>query len=79
MFISNMHPLFCLSIGLAIAKRLGEEGAQVVVSSRKLANVERAVGELQGMGISVLGIPCHVSKNQDRQTLIDKVLVTLVT
>ncbi|KAG0714009.1 Dehydrogenase/reductase SDR family member 4 [Chionoecetes opilio] len=59
-------------IGLAIARRLGEEGAQVVVSSRRPANVERAVAELQGLGCSVLGVPCHVSKTEDRQTLIDK-------
>ncbi|XP_050711781.1 dehydrogenase/reductase SDR family member 4-like isoform X2 [Eriocheir sinensis] len=59
-------------IGLAIAQRLGEEGAQVVVSSRKAANVQRAVEELQGLGCTVMGVPCHVSKGQDRQTLIDK-------
>lgn len=59
-------------IGLAIARRLGEEGAKVVVSSRKPANVERAVADLQGIGCTVVGIPCHVSKHQERQSLIDK-------
>ncbi|MPC18292.1 Dehydrogenase/reductase SDR family member 4 [Portunus trituberculatus] len=59
-------------IGFAIAQRLGQEGAKVVVSSRKPANVERAVADLQGIGCTVVGIPCHVSKQQERQSLIDK-------
>ncbi|XP_018020127.1 dehydrogenase/reductase SDR family member 4 [Hyalella azteca] len=33
-------------MGLAIAKRMGQEGARVVVSSRRSHNVERAVQEM---------------------------------
>ena len=40
-------------IGYAIAKKLGEEGAHVVVSSRKLANVERAVKDLKAANLQV--------------------------
>lgn len=40
-------------IGLAIARRLAENGAKVVVSSRKQANVDRAVAELQADGLQV--------------------------
>ncbi|XP_045583541.2 dehydrogenase/reductase SDR family member 4 [Procambarus clarkii] len=61
-------------IGLAIARRLGEDGAHVVVSSRKQANVDSAVAELEGLGCSVLGLTCHVAKDQDRQNLISKTL-----
>ena len=53
---------FSFSIGFAIAKKLGQDGAKVVVSSRKAANVSRAVTELQDLGIPVLGVPCHVAK-----------------
>lgn len=61
-------------IGLAIARRLGEDGAHVVVSSRKQTNVDSAVAELKGLGCSVLGFTCHVAKEQDRQNLISKTL-----
>ncbi|XP_042207246.1 dehydrogenase/reductase SDR family member 4-like [Homarus americanus] len=61
-------------IGLAIAQRLGEDGAHVVVSSRKQTNVDSAVSELEGLGCSVLGLTCHVAKGQDRENLISKTL-----
>lgn len=59
-------------IGLAIACRLGKDGAHVVVSSRKQANVDSAVAKLEELGCSALGITCHVGKDQDRQNLITK-------
>ena len=34
-------------IGFAIARRLAEDGANVVVSSRKASNVEEAVNEIK--------------------------------
>eukprot|EP01134_Creolimax_fragrantissima_P007857 CFRG7857T1 len=58
-------------IGYAIAKRLGEEGAHVVVASRKQANVDRTVKELSELGISAEGVACHVGNAEDRQRLID--------
>lgn len=62
-------------IGFAIAKRLGFEGAKVVVSSRKQANVEEAVKSLKDQGISdVLGVTCHVSKESDRKKLFDETI-----
>ncbi|EDL36300.1 dehydrogenase/reductase (SDR family) member 4, isoform CRA_b, partial [Mus musculus] len=57
-------------IGFAIARRLAEDGAHVVVSSRKQQNVDRAVATLQGEGLSVTGIVCHVGKAEDREKLI---------
>lgn len=59
-------------IGYAIAKRLGEEGAKVVVSSRKQKNVDEAVKSLKDKGISdVLGVVCHVAKESDRRNLFE--------
>ncbi|XP_053218911.1 dehydrogenase/reductase SDR family member 4-like 2 isoform X2 [Podarcis raffonei] len=61
-------------IGLAIARRLAQDGAHVVVSSRKQANVDRAVAELQTENLSVSGLVCHVGKAEDRQHLINAAL-----
>uniref|UniRef100_A0A452QM60 Dehydrogenase/reductase 2 n=2 Tax=Ursus americanus TaxID=9643 RepID=A0A452QM60_URSAM len=57
-------------IGFAIARRLAEDGAHVVISSRKQQNVDRAVAELQGEGLSVTGTVCHVGKAEDRERLV---------
>lgn len=60
-------------IGYAIAKKLGEEGAHVVVSSRKMDNVERAVSDLKAANLQVTGMACHVGKAEDRKALFDLV------
>lgn len=58
-------------IGLAIAKKLAEDGAKVVISSRKQANVDKAVNELQNMYPNqVAGTICHVGKEEDRENLV---------
>nr|KAF6499772.1 hypothetical protein HJG59_003868 [Molossus molossus] len=57
-------------IGFAIARRLAQDGAHVVVSSRKQQNVDRAVAALQGEGLSVTGTVCHVGKAEDRDRLV---------
>lgn len=61
-------------IGYAIAKRLGEDGAKVVVSSRKQKNVDKAVETLKGENLDVCGIVCHVGKKEDRSKLIEKAI-----
>ncbi|CRK94633.1 CLUMA_CG008133, isoform A [Clunio marinus] len=62
-------------IGFAIAKRLGVEGAKIVVSSREQANVDEAVNLLKKQGISdVLGVTCHVAKENDRTKLFDETI-----
>ncbi|XP_007130143.1 dehydrogenase/reductase SDR family member 4 isoform X2 [Physeter macrocephalus] len=57
-------------IGFAIARRLAQDGAHVVVSSRKQQNVDRAVATLHGEGLSVTGTVCHVGKGEDRERLV---------
>ncbi|XP_062945330.1 dehydrogenase/reductase SDR family member 4-like isoform X2 [Cynocephalus volans] len=57
-------------IGFAIARRLAQDGAHVVISSRKQQNVDRAVAELQGEGLSVTGTTCHVGNAEDRKRLV---------
>ncbi|KAL7637882.1 UNVERIFIED_CONTAM: hypothetical protein RMT77_011494 [Armadillidium vulgare] len=61
-------------IGYAIAKRLGEEGASIVISSRREKNVSNALTSLKEYGFPVLGLTCHVSKEEDRKKLINETL-----
>ncbi|XP_071450942.1 dehydrogenase/reductase SDR family member 4 [Hetaerina americana] len=61
-------------IGFAIAKRLADEGASVVVSSRKEKNVQDAVRKLSQEGLSVDGVVCHVSKSEDREKLFKRAI-----
>uniref|UniRef100_A0A8D2AQP8 Dehydrogenase/reductase SDR family member 4 n=1 Tax=Sciurus vulgaris TaxID=55149 RepID=A0A8D2AQP8_SCIVU len=61
-------------IGFAIARRLAQDGAHVVISSRKQQNVDKAVNILQGEGLSVTGTVCHVGKAEDRERLVAMVL-----
>ncbi|KAG9486944.1 hypothetical protein GDO78_007027 [Eleutherodactylus coqui] len=58
-------------IGLAIARRLAQDGAKVLVSSRKQQNVDKTVQELKMEGLDVEGTVCHVGKNEDRVKLVN--------
>ena len=60
-------------IGFAIARSLGQEGAHVVICSRKAAKVDRAVKTLKNEGISITGMPCHVGKPENRKAILDKI------
>ncbi|KAL4692617.1 hypothetical protein H8959_016427 [Pygathrix nigripes] len=57
-------------IGFAIARRLAQDGAHVVVNSWKQQNVDQAVAMLQGEGLSVTGTVCHVGKTEDPEQLV---------
>ncbi|XP_047397602.1 dehydrogenase/reductase SDR family member 2, mitochondrial-like [Sciurus carolinensis] len=61
-------------IGFNIARRLAQDGAHVVISSRKQQNVDQAVNTLQGEGLSVTGTMCHVGKAEDRERLVSTAL-----
>ncbi|XP_004926004.1 dehydrogenase/reductase SDR family member 4 [Bombyx mori] len=58
-------------IGYAIAKRLGSEGASVVICSRKESNVGKAVQSLRSEGITVEGVVCHVANHEHRRRLFE--------
>ena len=68
--------LFFYSIGYAIARRLGLDGASVMVSSRRQQNVQQAVEKLKEENIDVAGVVCHVGKQEDRTQLIKEVGMT---
>jgi len=61
-------------IGYAIAEGLAENGAKVVISSRKETNVEEALQQLKSKGLEVSGCVCHVAKEGDRTKLLEETL-----
>ncbi|XP_037531708.1 dehydrogenase/reductase SDR family member 4 [Nematolebias whitei] len=61
-------------IGLAAAQALGKRGAHVVVSSRRQANVDKAVALLKSQSIAVTGTTCNVGKGEDREKLVQTAL-----
>ncbi|CAG5123419.1 unnamed protein product, partial [Candidula unifasciata] len=63
-------------IGFAIARRLAQDGAKVMLSSRKQQNVDKAVKELRAENLNVDGIVCHVAKKEDRKLLFQKTVST---
>ncbi|XP_044270061.1 short-chain dehydrogenase reductase 2a [Tribolium madens] len=58
-------------IGFAIAQRFAQEGAKVIISSRKEKNVEAAVAKLKSEGLDVCGLVCHVSNADQRKKLFE--------
>lgn len=64
-------------IGYAIAQRLAQDGAKVVVSSRKEDKVNQATSRLTEQGLDVIGAPCHVGNAEDRANLIKLVIEKL--
>ncbi|XP_075425113.1 dehydrogenase/reductase SDR family member 4-like [Ascaphus truei] len=61
-------------IGLSIARRLAQDGATVLLNSRKQENVDRAVRELTAEGLNASGTKCHVGKAEDREKLVETAL-----
>ncbi|CAD7083262.1 unnamed protein product [Hermetia illucens] len=61
-------------IGFAIAKRLAQEGAKVVISRRKEMNVQKAVQELKKDKLEVFGLKCHVGNAADRKRLFEETI-----
>ena len=58
-------------IGAAIAKGLAEQGAKVVICSRKQEALDTYAAELQSEGIELLGIECNVSDEAQLNRLVD--------
>ena len=58
-------------IGYAIATRLADDGAAVVVSARDAERLERAVKELEARGAEALGVVADAAKREDADRLAD--------
>jgi NAD(P)-dependent dehydrogenase (short-subunit alcohol dehydrogenase family) len=59
-------------IGLAIAKRMAEQGATVVISSRKADACEAVAADIRASGGKAVVIPCHVAHKDQIQNLVDQ-------
>src|SRR5262245_9987872 len=57
-------------IGKAIAKHLATAGANVVIASRKLANLQATADELSSLPGKVLPLECHVGRLDQLQNLV---------
>jgi NAD(P)-dependent dehydrogenase (short-subunit alcohol dehydrogenase family) len=61
-------------IGKACALAFAEAGADVVVSSRKLADLEVVADEIKSRGRKGLAIASHIGKIEESKNLVDKVM-----
>ncbi|WP_297694993.1 glucose 1-dehydrogenase [uncultured Eudoraea sp.] len=61
-------------IGKSIARGLAENGAKVVVSSRKQGAVEQVANEFREADLEAVGIQCHIGDSEQRQRLIAKTM-----
>jgi dehydrogenase/reductase SDR family member 4 len=57
-------------IGKAIARRLAEAGASVVIASRKLENLEATAAEFAALPGRVVPIACHVGRLDQLENLV---------
>jgi short-subunit dehydrogenase len=56
-------------LGLQIAEALGEQGAKIVLSSRKAADLEQAQKHLAGLGIKADWVAADISKDDEVKRL----------
>jgi NAD(P)-dependent dehydrogenase (short-subunit alcohol dehydrogenase family) len=59
-------------IGLAIATRMAEHGATVVISSRKANVCEQVAAGIVATGGKAVVIPCHIGRKEELQNLVDQ-------
>lgn len=59
-------------IGLAIATRMAEHGATVVISSRKADACEAVAATIKAAGGKAVVIPCHIARKEELQNLVDQ-------
>lgn len=59
-------------IGRAIAERMAEHGARVVVSSRKREACEAVAQGIVDKGGQALVVPCHIGRKDEVRALIDR-------
>lgn len=57
-------------IGKAITRRLAEAGANVVIASRKLENLQATAAEFAALPGKVVPIPCHVGRKDQLENLV---------
>ena len=61
-------------IGKAIATKLAQAGANVVICSRKKENLDSAVNEAVSNGLALIPIECNTSNKESIQSVVDYTL-----
>jgi dehydrogenase/reductase SDR family protein 4 len=61
-------------IGKAIAMKLAQAGANVVICSRKKENLDSAVNEAVSNGLTLIAIECNTSDKESIQSVVDHTL-----
>jgi NAD(P)-dependent dehydrogenase (short-subunit alcohol dehydrogenase family) len=61
-------------IGRACALAFAENGADVVVSSRKLPDLEAVAEEIRARGRKSMAIASHIAKKEESKNLVEKVI-----
>jgi NAD(P)-dependent dehydrogenase (short-subunit alcohol dehydrogenase family) len=61
-------------IGAAVAANMAEEGAKVVLVSRKIDGLRGVADEIRGNGGEAMPIACHVGHSDQRQAMLDEAL-----
>ncbi|MFZ6774243.1 SDR family oxidoreductase [Undibacterium sp. SXout7W] len=64
-------------LGLQMAEALGEQGARIVLSSRKQADLDDAVAHLKSRGIDASAIAADLSKESAVTPLVDEAIARL--
>lgn len=58
-------------LGLASAHGMAEQGARVVISSRKLDACEAAAAQINAQGGEALAVACNIGRKEELQRLVD--------
>ena len=61
-------------IGAAIAANMADEGAKVVLVSRKIEGLEAIATEIRGTGGEALPVACHVGHRNQREDMLEQAL-----
>jgi NAD(P)-dependent dehydrogenase (short-subunit alcohol dehydrogenase family) len=59
-------------IGKAIAMRMAEQGAKVVISSRNQGACDEVAGEIKSAGHQAIAIACNINYKEQLQALVEK-------
>ena len=59
-------------IGKAIAVRMAEQGAKVVISSRNQDACDEVAGEIKAAGYQAIAIACNINYKEQLQALVEK-------
>ncbi len=64
-------------IGKAIASRMAEQGAQVVVSSRNQELCDEVAGEITAAGGTAIGVACNINYKEQLENLVKQTEIQL--